>query len=155
MDHCFFLRSDFDALLRRIEELRATMRALGAEMGAACDQTSETFHDNFAYEDGERRQYMWGEELRKLTHMRDSAHIVGRPARADHVSLGRTVRVLDHQTEQERTFTVGSYLSFDADPSVVSYRAPLARIVRGAEVGDVCEGRIRGREVELEVLEIM
>lgn len=153
-ERCCFLRSDFNALLRRIEEVRATMRALGAEMGRACNQTSETFHDNFAYEDGERRQFMWGEELRKLTHMRDATVIVDAPTDARLVRVGCVVTVFDHDRERTRTFRVGSYLNFDQDPSVVSYPAPLARIVMGAEVGDVCEGVIQGRAVELEVVAI-
>lgn len=152
--NCSFLRPDYEALLRRIEEVKATMRALGAVMGEACDQSSETFHDNFAYEDSERRQYMWGEELRKLTHMRDAALLVDPPQDAGRVRLGCRVTVLDHSRDEERTFTIGSFRTFDEDPATVSYQAPIARTVIGAEVGDVCEGVIHGRLVELEVLAI-
>lgn len=129
------------------------MRELGAQMGEACDQSSETFHDNFAYEDGERRQYMWGEELRKLTHMRDGADLVDPPRGAEVVRLGTRVTVQDGEGRRT-TFVVGSYATFGAGDEIVSYHAPLARIVVGAEVGEVCEGVIRGRLVELEVLAI-
>ena len=154
LTRCSFLRADFDALLQRIDEVRSIMRALAAQMGEACEQSSETFHDNFAYEDGERRQFMWGEELRRLTHIRDCAVIVDPPQDATFVRLGTQVTIFNHQREEERSFTIGSFLSFASDPAVVSYQAPLARTVVGAEVGDVCEGLIRGRLVELEVLDI-
>ena len=36
-DRCGFPRPDFGVLLRRIEEVRGYMRALGADMGEACD----------------------------------------------------------------------------------------------------------------------
>jgi len=148
---CSFLRADFDGLLVRIEEVRGIMRALATEMGEACAQSSETFHDNFAYEDGERRQYMWGEELRRLTRVRDCALIVEPPREAGRVRLGTRVTVFDQERDTERSFIVGSYMSFADDPEVVSYGAPLARLVVGAEVGDICEGAVRGRQVELEV----
>jgi len=152
---CWFLREDLRALEARIEELRRLIREIGQEMGASCQEGAETFHDNFAFEDGERNQRMWGEQVRRLTHIRREARIVEPPEHGDRVGLGRTVTFRDLDSGEVQTFTIGSYMSFaDRNGSIVSYIAPLARILVGAEEGDEREGLIRGQQRSFEILEV-
>lgn len=152
---CWFLREDLRALEARIEELRQLIREIGKEMGASCQEGAETFHDNFAFEDGERNQRMWAEQVRRLTHIRRDARLVDPPPNGGRVGLGRTVTFRDLESGQVQTLTIGSYMSFGERASdAVSYAAPLARILIGAEVGEEPEGVVRGQTRSVEILQI-
>lgn len=62
----YFLKEDFEALNAEINKIADKIKEIGKEMGKSCQEGAETFHDNFAYEDGERQQYMWSGRIREL-----------------------------------------------------------------------------------------
>ncbi|OHA24282.1 MAG: hypothetical protein A3G52_02045 [Candidatus Taylorbacteria bacterium RIFCSPLOWO2_12_FULL_43_20] len=62
----FFLPEDFEKLNQEITGLCDRIKQIGKEMGESCREGAETFHDNFAYEDGERQQAMLSTRLRKF-----------------------------------------------------------------------------------------
>jgi len=148
-----FLPEDYEQMNRRITEIIARMRHFGQEMGLACQEGAETFHDNFAYEDGERQHRMWGERLRALVRVRNEAQVVRPPETGSVVGLGRRVTVRDLGTGEIRCFRIGSYMVF-GDGDEVSYQAPWAAVLLGATVGEVREWEERGVIRELEVLEV-
>jgi len=154
MTECYFLQQDLDELDRRIAELEHLIREIGREMGESCSEGAETYHDNFAFEDGERQQRMWTRRLRELVRVRERARLVRPTAANGRVALGRTVTVMDVDTGDERRFRVGSYMSFRNGTEVVSYLAPLARLLIGAEEGDVREGTIGKTRRSFEVVAI-
>ena len=153
MTEHYFLRDDFEALNREIDSIARRIKELGKEMGASCEEGAETFHDNFAYEDGERRQRMWSHRWRDLVLIRNAARVVDPAADTRRVALGRHVATADCETGEERTIRIGSFMTFNGDDAI-SYHAPLARMLIGAEEGDVRKGRIGDRSVSLEVIDI-
>jgi transcription elongation GreA/GreB family factor len=82
----------------------------GKEMGKSCQEGAETFHDNFAYEDGKRQQYMLSGRIRELIRIRNQARVLLDPPRGDTVSIGRTVTVEDEHTGETRTIKIRSYM---------------------------------------------
>jgi transcription elongation GreA/GreB family factor len=149
----YFLKNDFDELKRQIWEVNRRIKAIGQEMGASCQEGAETFHDNFAYEDGERQQRMWSQRLRELLEIYENAQIFNPSVTSETVAIGRSVTVFDYDTEEEKTFNVGSYMCFNGNDTI-SYNAPLAKILLGASVGDVRKGKIAGKKKELEIIDI-
>jgi len=149
----YFLPADLRKLDLRIEEVKEHIRAVGREMGESCSEGAETFHDNFAYEDGERQLHMWTRRLQELRRVRERAREVTPAGPPEFVRIGRTVRVLELDSGRERTLRIGSYMDFNGDRNV-SYASPLGRILVGAQEGDVREGRIAGGITRLEVLEV-
>jgi len=90
--------------------------------------------------------------LREMIDIRNRARVV-QPSRAsDRVGIGRVVTVRDDE-DMVILFEVGSFMMFDGDRRV-SYAAPLAKLLMGAEVGEVREGKIAGAERAFEVLRI-
>lgn len=147
-----FLAEDYAALDRQIENQKDRMRETGKEMGDSCKEGAETFHDNFAFEDGERTQRMISQRLRELTQIRNHARVV-QPAPPGRVGIGRTV-ILEDESGEQHTYRVGSYMTFTPDDTVVSYASPLARLLIGAKPGDIRKGVVAGQHKKYTVLEV-
>jgi transcription elongation GreA/GreB family factor len=131
----YFLAKDYDALIARIEALSRDMAEAGAEKGRMAEQTSETWHDNFGFEDQERAQAKISQRLGDFIEMKNAAEIVVHHL-PDEVGIGAVVTIED-EGGRTRRFKVGSYQVLDQeDEAEVSYAAPLARPFLGAKVGD-------------------
>lgn len=150
----YFLKKDFDGLNAEISKVIEIIKKYGQEMGKSCQEGAETFHDNFAYEDGERQQYMWSSKLRELIRIRNNARVV-EPKGNYRVSLGLTVTVEDIDTGKVRALTIGSYMVLSAnDGEVISYNAPFARMIIGSKVGDEREATIAGKRRAVRIVKI-
>jgi len=149
-----FLRKDYDALLAKIEELAAALREAGQEKGLWANQSAETWHDNFGYEEEQRREWTLSDRLESFVEMKDAAEIV--EARAiDEVDIGCRVTVRDAGSGEQRTFVVGSYQVLDQQhEDEVSYAAPLASPLMGAVVGEEREVTIGDRLIVYRVVSI-
>jgi transcription elongation GreA/GreB family factor len=137
----YFLAKDYDALIAKIEALNHEMEEAGQEKGRMAEQTSETWHDNFGFEDQERAQMKISKRLEDFIEMKNEAELVVRHL-PDEVGIGAFVTIEDERG-QTRRFKVSSYQVLDQeDEAEVSYAAPLAKPFLGAKVGD-------SREVEI------
>lgn len=139
----YFLKDDLAALDKQIADLLVTIKETGQEMGASTQETSETWHDNFGFEDSSRRFAMLSERYRQLTQIRKGAVLVTDKPGGEKVSVGCRV-YLEEEDGSLRTIKIGSYFTF-ADKSAVSYNSPIAQIVMGAGVGEIVEGNIAGK----------
>ncbi len=153
----FFLKEDFAALSAEIEKVIDKIKDSGQEMGKSCQEGAETFHDNFAYEDGERQQLMWSKRLRELIAIRNNARVAEPENTHETVSLGQTVVFEDEDTGKKRTMKIGSYMVLserEKRAGAVSYNAPVARLFIRGKVGDTKEGVISGKKRSFHILEI-
>lgn len=148
-----FLQEDFSALLETINELRSKMRSIGVEMGRSCREGAETFHDNFAYEEGTRQQQMLSTRMSEFQAVLGNSTVVQKSNDNTHVGIGRTVRVTDLTTNTVLEIKIGSYMVFSEDETI-SYMSPLARIIIGAKKGERRNGTISGMKVSYRVEEI-
>ena len=130
----YFLPDDFTRLLERIQRYSQQVVEIGQEMGRSCEEGAETFHDNFAFEDGERQQRMLSNHLEKLMRIHRQAQIV-RPPDNGCVRIGSRTTVRDQETGKEQQLCIGSYLVFEQE-GVISYRSPLAQLLMGGVVGE-------------------
>lgn len=151
----YFLRKDFEALNAEIKKIADKIKEIGKEMGKSCQEGAETFHDNFAYEDGERQQYMWSGRIRELIRIRNQARVILEPQKGDIVSIGRTITVEDEHTGKTCVMKIGSYMVLtEEEGEVISYDAPLARMLIGGRVGDMKESVIAGKQKRFRILKI-
>ena len=149
----YFLPEDFEDLNDQIERIREKIKELGREAGESCQEGAETWHDNFAFEESQRQQYMWSKRLRELIHIRDNACVIRPSPQGDKASIGRVVTIRDVTTGETQTFKIGSYMIF-GEREGVSYNAPLARTLIGSEVDDERTGKIGGRQKTFRILKI-
>ena len=148
----YFLREDLDRLDGQIEELTDKLREAGQEMGASCEQGAETYHDNAPYEEAVRAFGLHLARLKELSAIRKQARLILSPTSTAFVAVGTQVTVLDLDTSETKSFKVGSFLTFTED--TISYHSPFARILIGAEKGEIREGEISGKKKRFRILSI-
>jgi transcription elongation GreA/GreB family factor len=149
-----FLRKDYDALLAKMEELAQGMWKAGEEEGLWAEQSAETWHDNFGYEQEERQQWTLSQRLDDFVDMKDNAKIVDQRT-PEEVDRGCTVTIEDAESGERRTLLIGSYQVLDKQQeNEISYAAPLARPLLGAEVGEEREVTVGDRKLNYRVVAI-
>src|SRR4029434_5691600 len=100
-----FLRKDYDALVAKIEDLGHGMWELGQEKGLWANQSAETWHDNFGYEQAEQQQWALSEGAEDLVEMRNEAEIVERRIPGE-VDIGSRVTIEEIESGERKSFVV-------------------------------------------------
>ena len=151
----YFLKQDFNDLCCKIDELRKKLAEISHEMGEACRQSSETYHDNFPFEEGRRQQDMVSGRLRELVYIKNRASIVEPNIFQNCVSIGKIIVIKDLGTNQEETYKIGSHMIFNRQHGYISYSAPLINIISGAKAGEKREGDINGKKKIFEIIKVI
>lgn len=152
----YFLAPDYAALLKRIETVRSQIADARTDSAEGAAQSSESWHDNYVFEESQRQQKMLLNILGGLSKALEHAEVVEVPANPTEVSVGVLVQATDVVTGSAVEFTVGSYMTGDllADVGFISYEAPIAALVLGATEGEVREGSIGGQRRALRIDQI-
>lgn len=139
-----FLPEDLEQLDVKLAELRERIRDIGQQMGDSCRQGAETYHDNFAYEEGQRQLTLWTQRLKHLSNIRRQAISTMTDAALLRVRFGKKVMCLDENTKQMETYRISSYMTFVEEPDIVaiSYTSPLAKLLMDATIDETREGMI-------------
>lgn len=140
------LREDLAILDQKIMEGYEEIKRIGREMGDACRQSGETWHDNFAFEEGQRLMSLWQCRMQELNEIRSNVVVAEPSSNFFEVGFGRKVHILDLDTEEMSTYKIGSYITFTEDKEVISisYDSPLAQLIMGAKYDEIREGEIGG-----------
>jgi len=145
------------ALRKKVQELTDRVSEALGNIGISCQGGSDTFHDNFEHEQGQRISAMWSVRAKELNDILRQAEVVSVGSMSsDEVTIGKSVTVLDEDSGVTGNFKIGSYMNFqdDAQEEVVSYVAPLAKIVMFAKVGEIREGQIGSERKRLKIVAI-
>lgn len=124
-----------------------------AEAAEAGD--SSVWHDNFAYEENQRQMHQWARRIRDMRMVLARMEVISPPVAPERVQVGCTVTVYDQGQESEHTYIIAGYEDGDSRKNRLSYTAPLARALIGAQEGDICSFQAGRRLRELEVLSIV
>ena len=144
-DTVLFLPKDLAALDQIIASLKNTLKTAGHEAGDLAHQSSETWHDNYGFEEADRERKRINGRLKELQAIRARAEIVEKQATPDRVCLGSTVTLHYTETDTHQTVIVGSYMVLDKiDPQEFSYAAPLIAPLLGATLGETKVIEIHG-----------
>jgi transcription elongation factor GreA len=73
----------------------------------------------------------------------------------DQVRVFTKVKVMDHQKQAERTFTLVSAYEADPNEGKISHQSPVARGLMGRKVGETVEIQIPSGTVSWTILEIL
>lgn len=142
-----FLKNDYDALKMRLGTIRDQDRAVGKIIGESMGQSSETYHDNFDFEQGTKERLMLGEALVKLRRVYQHAEVYDPPIQNDHIDIGSTAVLEDLVTKEVVTVTLGSYMILSKPDSMLSYVSPLGELLYGKRVGDEIRLELANHEV--------
>lgn len=146
----FFTKEDYNLFCEKFSTVQAEIKRLGDEVGKSCEE-SESWHDNFTYEEGGRQQGLWKDHLRYLRNIKEKASILTQESSADYICIGSQV---EFETENGEIVKkrIGSYITFsDSD---LSYESPLGKILMGKKLGDEISAIINEIIVKLTIKKI-
>lgn len=153
----FLTQAGVHRLRGRIAESRAAYLAVCADNEAAAQAgDSSVWHDNFAYEENQRQMHRLSRRVRDLEELLGRAKVVPAcPQAPARVQLGAQVRVRYLEEEREVTLFIAGYDDGDPQAGRISYTAPLALRLVGAEPGEVRPLREGGRSRQIEIVAVL
>ena len=150
-----FLRKDYLALEKNIDALKNNLKTVGFEVGEMSHQSSETWHDNYGFEEADRERKRIAGTLEELKKVYAQAEVVEPSYHAEKVSLGSKIMIQNIDTHEEKIVVVGSYMVLEkTDQNEFSYAAPFVAPLMGASVGDVREVEIGGTVYRMRIIGI-
>ena len=148
----YFLKEDLALLEDRIKETIAKIEEVGNELRLATTQSSETWHDNFGFENAQQQARLLSRRLDDLEQLRRSAITVEHPKDFKTVAIGHKVIVADAETGETKTFHIGSYVTFTAH--TISYASPIGLLLLNKKIGQHAKGAMGTKQVEFEIIDI-
>ena len=151
MPERLFLQPDLESLDAQITLMQSRIRAVKLEAQEGTEQSSESWHDNYVFEESQRQLKMLLNLLGGLSSARENAVVVYPPTDPQTVEVGTTVEfLLDGNLD---VISIGSYMVSDSlrDRDFVSYEAPLAVCLLGLKPGETRLADLNGRAVGVEI----
>lgn len=150
----YFLPRDLHRLEELIAQVEQTYKKNLGSIGETADISSETWHDNPAFDEAQQLAKSAYGQFKKLTSIRNQAKLVTEPPSGDVVAIGCRVRYSRSDFRGDDEVVVASdYLVESADDEI-STGSPIGQLLLGAKVGEQRKGKIADRIVTLEVREI-
>lgn len=148
----FFLKTDLAIVEATIQETIEKLRETGAELRNAVTQSSETWHDNFPFENAQQQARLLEQRLKDLEQIRRNATIVEMPKTNMTVAIGHTVTIKNTETNEVKKYKIGSHITFTKD--AISYASPIGALLLGKKVGQRTKGTLGKSLQEFEIIEI-
>jgi len=151
-----FLQDDLDALDADIIQNQGHIKE-AKDMGQeATEQSSESWHDNYNFEESQRQLKMHMNNLGRLSNMREKAKLVIPVENPETVDVAVHVFYKIVGTEEIDSVHVGSFTVGDINrkKGFVSYDAPRVMGLIGGKVGDIRMIRLDGGDAEVLIVDI-
>jgi transcription elongation GreA/GreB family factor len=133
-----FLRKDARGLEEKLRELSDELRKVNEDAANWARQSSETWHDNFGFEEGERQKRALMRRIDEIRAIKSRIIIVSTPE-GDKVEVGTRVCITD-EGGIERSFVISSYMIFTKRMmDELSYEAPVGKALMYHSKGDEIE----------------
>ena len=166
MKRYLFIKEDLDVLQKQLENLRKKFKEAASDAGKSCQETSETFHDNFPYEQAMRDMEMYGRMVAEIGVIVSSAEIVLPPSKEDpSVSIGTIVKVLDLSSDHYEWIKIGGYMVLSKNEGksglsleerkTDSYTSPLGQCLMGGKVHDLKKFKVGDKEKQMIIYEVI
>jgi len=151
----YFLEEDLRHLDQAIDEVRRQIRRAKHEAAESVEQSSESWHDNFTFEEAQRQLRMLLNHLGGLSKQRERAVVVEVPTRPERVEVGTKV-VFTGLGDGTETMILGSANvgTVLGDLGAVSYLSPVGSLLLGAAAGETRTGTVSGRSVTLRIVSV-
>lgn len=146
----FFLEEDYFIFLEKMKNVANEIQRLGDEVGESCAE-SESYHDNFCYEEGGRQQRLWKDHLKYLQNIKENAKIIKQRTIDGRVNIGSLIEL---KTESGNIIKkrIGSFMTFSDDD--LSYNSPLAQALIGKTVNSKIRKEINNEIVYYQIMKI-
>lgn len=141
-----FTLQDYESLLAKMNDCLEQVKHHGREVGDSCAE-SDSWHDNFSYEEGLRQQGMWKTRYRQLQKIKENSEIVQNSG-GEYIGIGATVEM--EVNGEAMTKRIGSYMTFSDDD--LSYVSPLAQAIIGKGAGEQIKCLLGGKPTSIRII---
>jgi len=149
----FLIEDEVHALKVKLDEIEDKWRSLGNEKRMAVEQTSETWHDNPAFDEVEMQQRMVSHQQWEISSILNRAKIltlsVLRSRTSNTVTIWKKI-VLDIDWE-ELEYVIWGFMAWEGR---ISYEAPLVKALIWMEEWEYKEVELWWKVKEIEILSI-
>jgi transcription elongation GreA/GreB family factor len=141
-------------LRKKIQKLDADRDRALAQAGESAQNDTNQYHDNFEYEEGMRQHGMLTQRVADLLAILRNATPAATPLQTETICLGHVARVRfvdDGEVSELLICGDGEATLFENACSVTS---ELGQTLQGMRIGQQRAYHVRGRSIEVEVLDI-
>lgn len=110
--------------------------------------------ENAEYHSAKEKQSFIEGRIKELEGVLSLADVIDTARLSGPIKFGATVKLVDEDTEEERTYQIVGEQEADIENGRLNMRSPLARALIGKEPGDSVEVRTPGGEKSYEVLSV-
>ncbi|SET76198.1 transcription elongation factor GreA [Oceanicella actignis] len=110
--------------------------------------------ENAEYHSAREKQSFIEGRIKELESIISRADVIDPSKLSGAIKFGATVRLLDEDTEEERTYQIVGEVEADISKGLLNIQSPLARALIGKEEGDSVEVMTPGGGKAYEVLEV-
>ena len=147
-------RRGYEALNAELKELKEATRPAVIKAIAEAREHGD-LSENAEYHAARERQSFVEGRIQELEGMIARADVID-PTKmsGDVIRFGATVRIVDEDTDEEKTYQIVGEAEADIDAGRLNMRSPLARALIGKEVGDSVEVNTPGGGKAYEILSV-
>lgn len=150
MNKAYLLQDEYEALLKKKEELQNQMNEIGELIGEVTSQTSETYHDNAGYDEWVRLMKLLCARNTEINKILNVAHIFSPIAMVTDV-IGIASVVTVELNGEMKDIVIGWYLTL---PGRVAYHSALWKALMGRRCGESVEYEVGKQKNTAKILKL-
>ena len=144
-------KKGFDALRAELERLRKVDRPQNIQDIADAREHGD-LRENAEYTAAKERQHFLDARISEIERKLGEAQVIeGGSGTSDTVVFGTTVRLMDVESEDAKTYTLVGQEEADVKNGSISVQSPLGRALIGHRVGDVVQVHRPAGMIEYEI----
>jgi transcription elongation factor GreA len=146
-------RAGHSALSDELKQLKAVERPAVIQAIAEARAHGD-LSENAEYHAARERQSFIEGRVKELEGILALAEVIDTAKLSGPIKFGATVKVVDEDTDEERTYQIVGEPEADIEAGRLNIRSPLARALIGKEEGDTVEVRTPGGDKSYEILSV-
>lgn len=146
-------RSGYDQLDEELRELKGNDRPAVIRAIAEAREHGD-LSENAEYHAAREKQSFIEGRIKELEMILSRAEVIDPSRLSGSVKFGATVRLVDEDTDEEKTYTIVGETEADLERGRLNIRSPLARALIGKDEGDSVEVVTPGGDKSYEILSI-
>jgi transcription elongation factor GreA len=146
-------RAGHSALSDELKQLKSVERPAVIRAIAEAREHGD-LSENAEYHSAREKQSFIEGRVKELESILSLAEVIDTAKLNGAIKFGATVKLVDEDTEEERTYQIVGEPEADIEAGKLNIRSPLARALIGKEEGDSVEVRTPGGDKSYEILSV-
>ena len=148
-------KKGYENLRAELERLRKVERPQNIQDIAEAREHGD-LRENAEYKAAKERQQFIDTRMAELEHKLGDAHVIEvAPGPSETVVFGATVRLLELESDEEKSYTLIGQEEADLKNGSISVQSPIGRALIGHRVGDIVQVNRPAGMIEYEIKEIV